>query len=104
MIALFAGRAVEETIYDQVSTGAADDLAKAADVVQQCVTHFGMDSSVAQAILEEQKLQWLGDGHANARQRDYLCDPPRSRSPRAGDDRRGLCGGKGAAAGPDRRP
>jgi cell division protease FtsH len=71
MIALLAGRAAEEIIYGEVSTGAADDLAKATDVARQCVTRFGMDSSVGQAVLEEQKLQWLGDGAPHGHSRDY---------------------------------
>lgn len=68
MIVLLAGRAAEDIVYDEVSTGAADDLAKATDVARQSVTRFGM-SSVGQAVLEEQKQQWLGD--ATAYRRDY---------------------------------
>ncbi len=68
MIVLLAGRAAEDIVYDEVSTGAADDLAKATDVARQSVTRFGM-SSVGQAVLEEQKQQWLGD--ATPYRRDY---------------------------------
>lgn len=71
MVALLAGRAAEEIIFGEISTGAADDLAKATDVARQCVTRFGMSSAVGQAVLEEQKLQWLGNGQANASRRDY---------------------------------
>lgn len=42
MAALLAGRAAEELIYGEVSTGAADDLAKATDVARQSVVRFGM--------------------------------------------------------------
>ncbi|TIP37618.1 MAG: cell division protein FtsH, partial [Mesorhizobium sp.] len=69
MVALLAGRAAEDIVYGEVSTGAADDLAKATDVARQSVTRFGMSSAVGQAVLEEQKQQWLGDG--SLRQRDY---------------------------------
>lgn len=62
MTALLAGRAAEEIVYGEVSTGAADDLAKATDVARQSVTRFGMNASVGQAVLEEEKQQWLGDG------------------------------------------
>ncbi|MGX8013510.1 ATP-dependent zinc metalloprotease FtsH [Mesorhizobium sp. ORM8.1] len=71
MIALLAGRAAEEIIYGEVSTGAADDLAKATDVARQCVTRFGMDETVGLAVLEEQRLQWLGDGPGGPAKRDY---------------------------------
>ncbi|BCM20896.1 ATP-dependent zinc metalloprotease FtsH [Mesorhizobium sp. J8] len=69
MVALLAGRAAEDIVYGEVSTGAADDLAKATDVARQSVTRFGMSSALGQAVLEEQKQQWLGDGLM--RQRDY---------------------------------
>lgn len=62
MTALLAGRAAEEVIYGEVSTGAADDLAKATDVARQSVTRFGMSEKVGQAVLEEERQQWLGDG------------------------------------------
>ncbi|MEY9626332.1 cell division protease FtsH [Sinorhizobium fredii] len=71
MTALLAGRAAEELIYGEVSTGAADDLAKATDVARQSVVRFGMSPQVGQAVLEEQRLQWLGDGPVVPRQKDY---------------------------------
>ena len=49
-------------IYGEVSTGAADDLAKATEVARQSVTRFGMSEALGQAVLEEDKQQWLGDG------------------------------------------
>ncbi|MDK1491215.1 ATP-dependent zinc metalloprotease FtsH [Sinorhizobium sp. 7-81] len=69
--ALLAGRAAEELVYGEVSTGAADDLAKATDVARQSVVRFGMSPQVGQAVLEEQRLQWLGDGPVAPRQKDY---------------------------------
>ncbi|CDX56177.1 hypothetical protein MPL3365_230082 [Mesorhizobium plurifarium] len=38
-------------------------------MARQSVTRFGMSSALGQAVLEEQKQQWLGDG--SLRQRDY---------------------------------
>jgi cell division protease FtsH len=70
MTALLAGRAAEEIIYGEISTGAADDLAKATDVARQSVTRFGMSETVGQAVLEEEKQQWLGDG-SRLRPKDY---------------------------------
>lgn len=70
MIALLAGRAAEALVFDEVSTGAADDLAKATDIARECVTRFGM-SEVGQAVLEPRRLQWLNDGHPGAYDRDY---------------------------------
>ena len=70
MTALLAGRAAEEVIYGEISTGAADDLAKATDVARQSVTRFGMNAKLGQAVLEETKQQWLGDGAVHG-PRDY---------------------------------
>jgi len=71
MITLLAGRAAEEIIYGEISTGAADDLTKATEIARQSVTRFGMDPGLGQAVLEEQKSRWLGDGPASFQQRDY---------------------------------
>ncbi|MEP9395956.1 ATP-dependent zinc metalloprotease FtsH [Mesorhizobium sp. KR2-14] len=71
MIALLAGRAAEEIIYGEISTGAADDLAKATDIARQSVTRFGMSGTVGQAVLEEQRSQWLGEHQVGFRPRDY---------------------------------
>lgn len=71
MAVLLAGRAAEEIIFGEVSTGASDDLAKATDIARQYVTRFGMDKKVGQAVLEEQKSQFLGDTPAFVGKRDY---------------------------------
>ncbi len=71
MMVLMGGRAAEHVIFGEVSTGAADDLAKATDVARQCVTRFGMDDTVGQAVLEEQRQQFLGDMPGMPRPRDY---------------------------------
>ncbi|MHC2791865.1 cell division protease FtsH [Mesorhizobium jarvisii] len=71
MVVLMGGRAAEEVIFGEVSTGAADDLAKVTDIARQCVTRFGMDPTVGQAVLEEQRLQWLGDGPGLPNKKDY---------------------------------
>jgi cell division protease FtsH len=70
MVALLAGRAAEEIVFAEVSTGAADDLAKATDIARQCITRFGM-SPVGQAVLEPQRLEWLAQDHAQMHERDY---------------------------------
>jgi hypothetical protein len=70
MVVLLAGRAAEEVVYDEISTGAADDLAKATDIARQSVTRFGMSTALGPAVLEDEKQQWLGDG-ARFQPRDY---------------------------------
>jgi cell division protease FtsH len=71
MIALLAGRAAEEVVFGEVSTGAADDLGKATDIARESITRFGMNASVGQAVLEPQRAQWLDDNQLGVRPRDY---------------------------------
>ena len=43
MAVLLGGRAAEKIIFNELSTGAADDLVKASDLARSMVTRFGMD-------------------------------------------------------------
>ena len=44
IVVLLGGRAAEQLIYDEVSTGAADDIERASSLVRQYVGEWGMDS------------------------------------------------------------
>ena len=44
MVVLLSGRAAEELIFHQVSTGASDDLVKTTEIARSMVVRFGMDS------------------------------------------------------------
>jgi cell division protease FtsH len=52
MTVLLAGRAAESLMFDEVSTGAADDLAKATGIARNMVVRFGMDRTLGQAVYE----------------------------------------------------
>ena len=71
MTVLLAGRAAEELTFGQISTGAADDLAKVTDIARQIVTRFGMTTELGQVVLEEQRSSYLGDSVLNVKPRDY---------------------------------
>ena len=71
MVVLLAGRAAEELIFDEISTGAADDLAKVTDIARQIITRFGMSDEVGQAVLEEQRSSYLGDNVLGMTNKDY---------------------------------
>ena len=43
---LLAGRAAEKLMLDQLSTGAADDLAKATQIAREMVMRYGMDEAL----------------------------------------------------------
>ena len=52
---LLGGRAAEELIYDEVSTGAHDDLSKATDIARSMVKTFGMSPRLGQVTFEKDR-------------------------------------------------
>jgi cell division protease FtsH len=70
MVVLMGGRAAESVVFGEISTGAADDLAKATDIARQYVTRFGMGEETGQAVLEQVTQQFLEAGF-NQTRRDY---------------------------------
>lgn len=71
MVVLLAGRAAEHLAFAEVSTGAADDLAKATDIARQLVTSFGMSAELGQVVLERQSASLLGEHMFSVREKDY---------------------------------
>ena len=61
---LLGGRAAEKLIFDRVSTGAADDLAKATDIARSMVARFGMDEELGGVSYETDRSAFLGPGEA----------------------------------------
>ncbi|MDH3689428.1 MAG: ATP-dependent zinc metalloprotease FtsH [Gammaproteobacteria bacterium] len=57
---LFGGRAAEILVFDELSTGAADDLAKATNIARSMVTRYGMEDRVGQMTYEDQPHSFLG--------------------------------------------
>jgi len=60
MAVLLGGRAAEKLIFGELSTGAADDLAKATDIARNMVTRFGMDEKLGQVTLDDPPQTFLG--------------------------------------------
>jgi cell division protease FtsH len=71
MVVLLAGRAAEDLVLGEISTGAADDLARVTDIARQIVTRFGMHPSLGQAVLAPERQSFLGDGVPGITPRDY---------------------------------
>ena len=57
---LLAGRAAEHLAFGHLSTGAADDLAKATDIARSMVTRYGMDEGLGHATYETERPTFLG--------------------------------------------
>jgi cell division protease FtsH len=60
MVVLLGGRAAEELIFGEISTGAADDLIRATDIARSMATRYGMDEKLGQAAYEMERGNYLG--------------------------------------------
>ena len=60
MIVLLGGRAAESLVFDEVSTGAADDLAKATEIARSMVVRYGMDPKLGLVAYEPEAAPLLG--------------------------------------------
>ena len=78
MAALLGGRAAEDLIFADVSTGASDDLQRATDIARSMVVRYGMSADLGQVVYEAETGSFLvgqapvwrpkayGDGTAEA--------------------------------------
>jgi cell division protease FtsH len=72
MAVLLGGRAAETIVFEEISTGAADDLAKATDIARAMVTRYGMVEKLGQVTFEEAPHAFLGTpAGALPRERKY---------------------------------
>jgi cell division protease FtsH len=60
MAVLLGGRAAEAVIFDEISTGAADDLARATDIARSMVARYGMTEELGPVAYDEEPSRLLG--------------------------------------------
>ena len=60
MAVLLGGRAAEWLVYSQLSTGAANDLAKVTEIARAMVTRYGMSKRLGHVTLEREQNSYLG--------------------------------------------
>jgi cell division protease FtsH len=60
MTVLLGGRAAEHLVFDHLSTGAADDLAKATDIARSMATQYGMFPELGHVSYEQPGQRFLG--------------------------------------------
>jgi cell division protease FtsH len=58
---LLGGRAAEELVFGKVSTGAANDLTKAADIARRMITDYGMSARFRNVALTQRGASMLGN-------------------------------------------
>ncbi|MCK6396570.1 ATP-dependent zinc metalloprotease FtsH [Zoogloea sp.] len=70
MAVLLGGRAAEQLIFGEVSTGAADDLQKVTSIARSIVMRFGMDAQLGNVAYESDRGNFLGQA-APPQERSY---------------------------------
>ncbi len=61
---LLGGRAAEQIIFSEISTGAANDLTRATDLVRSMITEYGMSEKFKNMVLTKRGNQFLGSAAA----------------------------------------
>ena len=56
---LLGGRAAEKLMFNHLSTGASDDIARATDIARNMVTRYGMDPEIGFVVYEENQPGFL---------------------------------------------
>ncbi|EOV4178402.1 ATP-dependent zinc metalloprotease FtsH [Yersinia enterocolitica] len=59
IVVLLGGRAAEKLVFGELSTGAADDLARATDIARDIITRFGMDEGLGYIAFEAQRPRFV---------------------------------------------
>jgi len=67
MAVLLGGRASEHLIFGHLSTGAADDMAKATDIARNMVTRYGMGGELGAVTYESEPNAFLGQPYGMQR-------------------------------------
>ncbi len=60
IVVLLGGRAAERLVFNELSTGAADDLAKATDIARSMVARYGMDEELGSVSYDADRATFLG--------------------------------------------
>ncbi len=64
---LLGGRAAEQIIFNEISTGAANDLTRATDLVRSMITEYGMSEKFKNMVLSKRGNQFLSGAAAPPR-------------------------------------
>jgi cell division protease FtsH len=71
MAALLGGRASEQLVFDEISTGAADDLAKATDIARAMVLRYGMSEALGNVTYDRDRSPFLQPTLPMPQERSY---------------------------------
>ncbi|WP_050527842.1 ATP-dependent zinc metalloprotease FtsH [Pseudorhodobacter aquimaris] len=68
---LMGGRAAEQLVFGHLSTGAADDLARATDIARSMIARYGMDPQLGNVSYDSDRNSFLGDHSPSYFDRNY---------------------------------
>lgn len=71
MAVLLGGRAAEQVVFSEISTGAADDLARATDIARAMVLRYGMSEALGNVTYDRERSTFLQPGIPMPQTRDY---------------------------------
>jgi cell division protease FtsH len=63
---MLAGRAAESVVFNEISTGASDDIQRASELARRMVTEFGMSDKLGNVRYAVQRYQFLETGDTSA--------------------------------------
>ncbi|MBV8089943.1 MAG: ATP-dependent zinc metalloprotease FtsH [Alphaproteobacteria bacterium] len=71
MAGLLGGRAAEQLVFGEISTGAADDLAKATDIARAMVLRYGMSEALGNVAYDRDRSPFLQPNYPVPQERNY---------------------------------
>jgi cell division protease FtsH len=71
MATLLGGRAAEQLVFGELSTGAADDLVKATQIARSIAARYGMDPTLGPIVYEQERTSFLAPDGLDASPRHY---------------------------------
>jgi cell division protease FtsH len=71
---LLGGRAAEQLVFDEISTGAADDLARATDIARAMVLRYGMSEALGNVAYDRDRSPFLQANFPVPQERSYSED------------------------------
>ncbi len=74
MAGLLGGRAAEQLVFAEISTGAADDLARATDIARAMVLRYGMSAALGNVAYDRDRSPFLQPNYPVPQERNYSDD------------------------------
>ena len=71
MAVLLGGRAAEQIVFNEVSTGAADDLVRATDIARAMVLRYGMSDALGNVAYDREQSAFLQPNVPVPQSRNY---------------------------------